>query len=111
MYYDLKKSGLRVQQLRMKRGITQEQLAAKLNTSMSMISKVEQGTKGVSIDFLIELATFFNVSTDYLLLGCSNDDRVCSLYLDELYTEIDEIENHIQKTKVIYEKMVKNAHH
>ena len=69
MYYDPKESGQRIQELRRKHGITQEELAEKLNISYSMMAKIEIGYKGFSIDLLIELAVFFEVSMEYIVLG------------------------------------------
>lgn len=59
MYYNLKESGLRIQKLRKQSGMTQEQLAAKMNTSISNLGKLERGLQGLSIDLLINLALFF----------------------------------------------------
>ena len=69
MYYNLKESGLRIQKLRKQSGMTQEQLAAKMNTSISNLGKLERGLQGLSIDLLINLALFFHVSLDYIILG------------------------------------------
>lgn len=69
MYYDLKETGKRIQNLRKQKSMTQEQLAEKLNISVSNLGKIETGCSGVSIDLVIEMAMFFGVSLDYILLG------------------------------------------
>ena len=69
MYYDQKASGKRIAELRKEIGLTQEQLAEKLNISTSNLGKLERGLQGLSIDLLIEIRCFFGVSTDYILLG------------------------------------------
>lgn len=69
MKYDMKACGARVQELRMKHRLTQVQLAEALNMSVSNLAKIETGYSGFSIDTLIELRSFFNVTTDYLLFG------------------------------------------
>lgn len=69
MYYDQKASGKRIAGLRKEIGLTQEQLAEKLNISTSNLGKLERGLQGLSIDLLIEIRCFFGVSTDYILLG------------------------------------------
>lgn len=71
MYFDPKESGKRIKRLRKENGLTQEQLAEKLNISTSNLGKIERGLQGFSIDLLIEIGFFFEVSTDYLLIGCS----------------------------------------
>ena len=68
MYYDQKESGKRIAALRKEKGMTQEQLAEKLNISYSMMAKIEIGNKGISIDLLIELTVFFDVSMEYIIL-------------------------------------------
>lgn len=69
MKYDMKACGARVQELRMKHRLTQVQLAEALNMSVSNLAKIETGYSGFSLDTLIELRSFFNVTTDYLLFG------------------------------------------
>ena len=69
MYYDQKESGARIQKLRKLHGLTQEQLAEKLNISVNYLGKLETGNYGGSIDLLIEIAETFGVTLDYLILG------------------------------------------
>ena len=69
MYYDPKECGRRIAKLRKERGLTQEQLAEKLNISTSNLGKLERGLQGLSTDLLVEIRCFFDVSTDYILLG------------------------------------------
>lgn len=61
MYYNQKESGKRIAKLRKERGLTQDQLAEKLNISTSNLGKLERGLQGISIDLLIEIGFFFNV--------------------------------------------------
>ena len=74
MRHDLKECGKRIQQLRKERGLTQEQLAEKLNVSQNTIAKIESGLRRPSIDFLLEISEFFNVSTNYLVFGVHAED-------------------------------------
>lgn len=69
MYYDQKESGKRIATLRKQSGLTQEQLADKLNITVTYLSKLETGTYGGSIDLLIEIAETFEVTLDYVVLG------------------------------------------
>lgn len=81
MYYEPKESGKRIAALRKDRGMTQEQLAEKLNISYSMMAKIEIGNKGISIDLLIELTVFFDVSMEYIILGHElHKDKLKSQY-------------------------------
>lgn len=61
--YDL---GEKIKQLRTERGITQTQLARKLNLSKSSISKYESGQKFPTLEILINMAAFFHTSLDEL---------------------------------------------
>lgn len=57
--------------LREQTGITQTQLAKKLNITRSSVNAWEMGISAPSMQYIIELANIFKVSTDYLL-GISN---------------------------------------
>ena len=70
MYFDQEAFGKRLKELRNIKGITQEELAEKLNISREHLGRIERGKYGCSIDLLIELSYTLNASTDYLLLGC-----------------------------------------
>ncbi len=69
MYYDPKECGKRIKELRNLHQLTQDQLSERLNISLSMMSKLEQGTKSISVDLAIEVSEYFHVTLDYLLLG------------------------------------------
>lgn len=57
----------KLKELRIEQGISQQTLAAKLNTTQRKISKLERGDVAPSLEFLVAFAKYFNVSTDYLL--------------------------------------------
>ena len=57
----------KIKSLRIKKGLTQSELAQLLNCSSSVISSYELGTKRPSYENLTTLARIFSVSTDYLL--------------------------------------------
>lgn len=61
--------GEKLQELRKRRGLTQEELAQALYVSRTAVSKWESGRGYPSIDSLKELAAFFSVSVDELLSG------------------------------------------
>lgn len=88
MYYNPKDSGMRIANLRRKKGLTQEQLAEKLNISTSNLGKLERGLQGMSIDLLIEIGMFFGVSTDYILLGCEIRPNAAKAELDSVIAQL-----------------------
>ena len=53
--------------LRKKYGWSQEELAERLDISRQSVSKWEQAQSIPDLDKIIQLSTFFNVSTDYLI--------------------------------------------
>ena len=56
MSYDMKQSGERIRQLRIKAGFTQEKIAQELNIDRSFYSRVESGKNGCSVDLLTQLS-------------------------------------------------------
>ncbi len=64
----------RIKQLREKRGLIQEILAAELGITQQMLSKYERDVTLIKVDILKKIATYFNVTTDYLL-GVSDVKR------------------------------------
>lgn len=72
MNYNMKESGMRIQQLRIQHQYTQKQLADRLNIDRSFLSRVEAGEKGCSVDLLIQLSDCFDVSLDYIVMGNGN---------------------------------------
>lgn len=59
--------GERIKELREDKGLTQEDLAIKFKVSRQSISGYENNTTEPSLSLLVQMADFFNVSTDYLL--------------------------------------------
>ena len=79
----------KLQELRKKRGLTQEELAEALYVSRTAISKWESGRGYPSIDSLKEISNFFTVSIDDLL----STETVLSIKNDHL--------QNIQKSNII----------
>ena len=69
MNYDMKRSGAYIQNLRIRNGYAQNGLAKTLNINQSSMSRIELGSKGCSVDLLIQLSELFHVSLDSLILG------------------------------------------
>lgn len=59
----------RIQTLRKRRGISQEELADKIGVSRQAVSKWESGQSFPDIEKIILLSDYFKVTTDYLLKG------------------------------------------
>lgn len=59
--------GNRLKTLRIKKKLTQQQLADLLGLTKSVISAYENGLRYPAYDVLIKIASIFKVSTDFLL--------------------------------------------
>lgn len=59
--------GLKLKELRLNAGLTQQQLAAQLGITKSVVSYYELQERYPSPEILIKVASVFHVSTDYLL--------------------------------------------
>ena len=57
----------KIKTLREEQGMTQTELAKRLNITRSSVNAWEQGISTPSTQFVVELAELFGVSTDYLL--------------------------------------------
>ena len=90
MYFNQAEFGQRIKELRTMKGLTQEELADELNVSHGHLNKIEKGKEGCSIDLLLELACYFGVSTDFLLIGRRTDLMEIK---DRLYGVIGNLED------------------
>lgn len=87
---DIKETlGKNITALRMKNGMTQSELAEKLNYTDKSISKWEHGDSTPPIEVLKELADLFGVTVDYLISDESNESY------DKIYTGKNNITNKI----------------
>jgi len=67
--------GRKLKALRKQAGLTQQQLAAQLGVTKSVVSFYELQARSPSPDVLVRLAQIFHVSTDYLL-GLDNRQTI-----------------------------------
>lgn len=91
MYFDAETCGKRIQGLRSQKKLTRLQLSFKLNVSERHLGSIERGEKVASLDILIEMAEFFDVTLDYLIVGKSDVSRRA-----KLFRELESIERHIE---------------
>mgnify|MGYP004681417465 CR=1 FL=1 len=92
--------GIKLKELRNKKNLTQLQMAQILETSKSNISKYEAGSVEPSLDTLVKISHFFDVSVDYLL---GNDSAQSSPSKEPSYDGYgNDISYWIQKTGYEY---------
>lgn len=65
----------KLKNLRKQYGLSQKEIAKRLNVSPSIVSGYETGERTPSLDVLISLSYLFNCSTDYLLGRDSNTPK------------------------------------
>ncbi len=95
MYYDLEKSGKRIQQLRKNQSITLEELSEKLNITDRQLRRIEKGESGGFIDLLAEIAVMFNVSLDYLIMGRVLTTSDAKIALQEAIRVLSDLEQQL----------------
>lgn len=65
----------RIKQLRTRNNLTQNQLADIVDVRSESIQRFEYGTRRPSLDVLINLADYFDVSLDYLVGRSDNPKK------------------------------------
>ena len=85
---DLASIGSRIKAERKKLGLSQEKLAEQINVTPHYIYEIERGSKAMSMETLINLCTFMELSTDFILFGIQKQNSG-SVYekLDQLSDE------------------------
>lgn len=100
---------LRIKELREYHNLTQEQLGKIIGQTKSNISKYENGNLEPSIQVLKGLASFFDVTIDYLL-GHSDSKKETTnnkIHSQELITNIDNLSPESKKELEKYIQLLK----
>ena len=74
MTLNSKEIGKRIRKLRLSQNLAQDDVAAKINLSVSHYSHIECGDRTPSIDTVINLSNLFDCSCDYILLGSQSKE-------------------------------------
>ena len=100
---DLLKADGKLKELRKRRNLIQEQLADEIGTSQQTVSRVEKDKLSMSIETLIRLTVYFNVSADYML-GISDlvqpEDSIKIHELVQLYRDLNERDKELVYSQV-----------
>ena len=88
MSFDPNAIGNRIFTLRTNAKLSQEKLAEKLGVSHRHLGDLERGSSNGSVKILIDIAEYFHVSMDYLLLG---RDPSRDQFQNELQAAIDHL--------------------
>ena len=93
--------GERIQDLRKKKGYSQEKLAAHLNMSRQAVAKWEQNVCEPSLDCLTSMAELFEVDLDYLITGKVAEEEKAESVIREKETIIIKEKDHLLDKKDI----------
>lgn len=74
--------------LRIREGLTQDELAKKLGTSRSAISMYERGEREPELEVFEVIADYFNVDMNYLTGKNTKEDYYVSLQVKQIAQEI-----------------------
>ena len=99
------KFSTRLKELRLNKGLRQEQVAKLIGVNKSAISTYENDTRQPSFEILVRLANLYRVSTDYLLgqknsrsvdlSGLSEQEAALVCELVETLTKKNEVINNL----------------
>lgn len=79
---DYKKLGERIREERLKRNMTQAQLAEAVDISDTYMGAIERGERSLTLDTLVRLVNRLGVTVDYLLVDSvtNNDENVVNQF-------------------------------
>lgn len=97
--------GQRLRELRIERGLTQEELGKRIKLSKSNISKYESGDVEPNMQTITEISKLFKCSTDFLLGTTQHPEE--GLVKDDLTYEIEELSEESRKDLENYIKLLK----
>lgn len=72
----------RIQDLRKKKGISQEELAEIMGVSRQAVSKWESEQSFPDLEKIVVMSNYFEVTTDYLLKGTENSSDIAKIKMD-----------------------------
>ena len=79
---DYKRLGERIREERLKRNLTQAQLAEAVDISDTYMGAIERGERSLTLDTLVRLVNRLGVTVDYLLVDSvtNNDENVVNQF-------------------------------
>lgn len=91
--------GEKIKEVRQEKNMTQEQLANKLQLSVTFLSRVERGNTNINLKRLLQISEILDVSPGYILTGSNVNIK---RYLKAEFAEIVDKCN-IKQQKLIYQ--------
>ena len=89
--------GVRIAALRHSAGMSQAELARRLQVSPSAIGMYEQGRREPAADLLVAMSETFSVSIDYLLTGKAETRQETEVVDQAIMHTLNHADKHLQK--------------
>lgn len=86
--------------LRKEKGLSQRQVADDLDISQALLSHYEKGIRECGLDFLVKIASYYNVSCDYLL-GRTPDRSGATITIEDIPEYNDKAERDNAKNNML----------
>lgn len=101
MEIDLYELGKKISKARIRKDLTQEVLAEKLDITNTFLSNIETGKRKMSFDTLILVAEELDLSLDYLIFGENVEkDENYKLFIKQIYRHMEKL-NETNKQKLL----------
>lgn len=97
----------KIYELRKANGMSQEQLAEKLNVSRQSISKWESGESSPETERVVEMSRIFNVTTDYMLKPSELDEL--AMRTERLEKQQDSLKTDFDKSNVRNSRLLQSG--
>jgi transcriptional regulator with XRE-family HTH domain len=101
--------GEKLRQLRKRKKITQGQLATAIGTHESHIGRYEKDQSSPTAPIIGKIATFFNVSTDFLLLDEAQESLSIKVTDKKLLEQFQEIDGMSDEKRDLVKKILEMA--
>jgi transcriptional regulator with XRE-family HTH domain len=76
MVYDRAGAAKRIRQRRKELGMTSAEVAGKIGRAVHYYGDIERGTCGMSIETLLDLSHYLDLSVDYILFGQAGEEQI-----------------------------------
>lgn len=76
MVYDRAGAAKRIRQRRKELGMSSAEVAGKIGRAVHYYGDIERGTCGMSIETLLDLSHYLDLSVDYILFGQAGEERI-----------------------------------
>lgn len=89
--YDRLEAGERLRMKRILLGMTQDEVAEKINRAAKYYADIERGNCGMSLETLLALSKVLNMSLDHIVLG-KNEENQNTIQSDEVTAVLNLLE-------------------